>query len=112
MSKQAYPLLALTVVAAAALTKHRFVTHAGAVPAAAARAFGVARTDAEIGDPTTVDVLGTAVVEAGAAIALGALVEIDATNRAVTRSAGVTVGVALQAAGAAGDFIEVLLIAN
>jgi len=112
MSKQAISLLALTVIATAALTKHRFVTHAGAVPAAGARALGVARTDAVIGDVTAVDTYGTAVVEAGAAIAIGVQVEVDGTNRAVTKAAGVAVGAALQPAQAAGDFIEVLLIPN
>jgi hypothetical protein len=112
MSKQAYPLLALTIVAAAPLTKHRFVTHAGAVPAAAARALGVSRTDALANDPTTVDVLGTAIVEAGAPFALGAQLEIDGTNRAITKASGVVVASALQAALAAGDLVEVVLIPN
>ena len=58
--------------------------------------------------------LGTAIVEAGAAIALGAKgltpVKTDADGRAIAQGgAGEIAGYALQAAGAAGQKIEVLL---
>jgi hypothetical protein len=106
------PLLTLSVVATAALTQARAVSGLGAVPAAAARCLGVARTSAAIGDRIPVDVDGTAVAEAGAAVAVDAALELDSVGRFVTKSAGVTVGRALSAAGAAGVMIEVLLIAN
>jgi len=112
MSMQSISILTLSVIAAGALTQRRFVTHGGIQVGAAANTLGVAKTDAALGDTAAVDVIGTAVVEAGAAIAAGAAVETDATGRAVTLAAGVTVGRALQAAAAAGDFIEVLLIQN
>jgi len=112
MSMQSISILTLTALAAGAIAKHRFVTHTGLQAGAAANTLGVARTDAKLNDGLAVDVVGTAVVEAGAAIVAGAAIETDATGRAITKAAGVTVGRALQAAAAAGDFIEVLLIQN
>lgn len=113
MSMTAVPVLTLTVIAGAALTNGRWVAAAtGGVPAAAGRALGVARTDAALGEPLPVDVLGTASAEAGAAIAKGARVEVDALGRAVTLAAGVAVGVALEAAAGAGAKFECLLITN
>lgn len=111
---QSIPVLTLSVTASGALTKHRFVGHDGAAAAAAGNTLGVARSDAAVGDVVGVDVLGTAVVEAGAAIAAGAAVEVDANARAVTKSAGVTVGRLAPgaSAAAAGDLVEVILIAN
>lgn len=112
MSAQSISLLTLSLTAAAALTANRFVTHAGAVPAAGANVAGVNRSTVASGAITPVDVIGTAVVEASAAIALGAAIETTATGKAVTKTTGATVARALQAAAADGDLIEVLLIAN
>lgn len=106
------PLLSLPIVATAALTQARAVSGLGAVPAAAARCLGIARTSAAIGERVTVDVDGTAVGEAGAAIAIDAALELDASGRFITKAAGVTVGRALSATTAAGQMLEVLLIAN
>lgn len=107
-------LLALTAVATGAVTAARFVTPAGAQAGAAANTLGVARTDAAIGQAFPVDVLGTAVVEAGAAIAAGAAVQTDAQGRAITRDAGPTVARLApgSSAAAAGDLVEVILIPN
>jgi hypothetical protein len=49
-------------------------------------------------------------VVAGAAVARGALLEADASGRAVTQAAGKILGKALAAAGAAGEIIPALLI--
>lgn len=100
------------VKATAAITGERFVSATGAVAAAAGNALGVARSNAAIGEVFPVTTLGTAIVTAGAAIALGARVEVGATGKAVTRAAGIPVGVALQAAAADGDRIEIHLIPN
>lgn len=108
-------ILALTVTASAALVGGRFVTAAGAVPAAGANALGVVRSDAVIGEHVAVDVVGTAMVEAGAAIAAGAAVEVDSQGRAIQRTTGVIVGRMAPrqaAATAAGQAVEVFLIAN
>jgi hypothetical protein len=104
--------LVLTIIATAALTQFRAVTVAGAVPAAAANCLGFAQNSAAIGEATPVVALGTAIAEAGAAIAAGALIELDSSGRAITRSAGAIVGRAMTAAGAAGDQVEVFLIPN
>lgn len=106
-------LLTLNVVAGGALAIARFVTFAGAYPAAGAGAFGVTRTSAGAsGDLTPVDVMGTSVVESGAAITAGALVESDVTGRVITRSAGVILGRALNASSGAGQVVEVALNLN
>lgn len=113
MSSGNLSLLTLTVAAAGALEASRFVTKAGAYPAAGAAAFGVARTSAAAaGDLVPVDVLGTAIVEAGAAIADDAALMVDATGRVVPLTAGgkAPVGRAMAAAAAAGAFIEILLV--
>ena len=70
----------------------------------------MARSDASTsGVIVPVDVLGTAICAAGAAVADDADLELDASGRVITKSAGVKVGKALMAAGAAGDRIEILL---
>jgi hypothetical protein len=112
MALGSLPLLTLSVVATTALTQARAVTGLGALPAAGARCLGVARTNAAIGERIPVDVDGTAIVEAGAAIAVDAALELDAAGRAITKASGVTIGRALSSASAAGQMVEVLLIAN
>lgn len=105
----------LTIVATAALTQYRGVTTAGAVPGAGAASAGIARTGASIGDPCPVDVLGTTIAEAGAAIAAGAALEMDASGRVITLSAGTKVGrmaPGQAAAGGAGALVEIVLIPN
>lgn len=108
-------LLTLTVTAAATLSANRGVTTAGAVPAAAARIAGVTRTSGSSGDLVPIDVLGTTVMESGAAIAVGARVEVDNQGRAITLAAGVCVGAMAPgqaAVGAAGALVEIVLIPN
>lgn len=109
---QKISLLTLSIAAAVVLTAERFATGTGAVATAGGRAFGVTQTAGAIGDVVAVDVMGTAVVTAGAAIAKDAAVEVGTAGKAVTKSTGVTVARALQAAAADGDRIEVMLIPN
>lgn len=113
MSRQSISLLALAVLASATVTAERFVTPAGAPAGAGANTLGVARSGAASGERVTVDVMGTAVVEAGAAVAAGDTLKADASGRAITwATSGAKVAVALEAASSAGQFIEVLLIPN
>lgn len=113
MSQQSLALLTLTVALTGTVAANRFVTAAGAQAGADANTLGVARTAGVSGDKIPVDVIGTAVVEAGAAISAGATLETDASGRAVTwATSGPKVGLALEAATAAGQFIEVLLVQN
>ncbi|CAM5520813.1 DUF2190 family protein [Eoetvoesiella caeni] len=114
MSSQKIPLLTLTVIAAGAVSAHRFVTFAGAqLAAAGGLALGVSTFDAVANDDLGVDVIGTTVVESGAAVAVGDAIVSDASGRAIENPAVGTeavLGYALDAATAAGEFIEVLLV--
>ena len=114
MSQQSIALLTLTRTAAGAIAANRFVTPLGAQAGVDANVLGVSRVAAAAaGEKIPVDVIGTTTVEAGAAIAEGATLESDATGRAITwATAGGRVGIALEAASAAGEFIEILLISN
>ena len=101
-------LLAVTIAAAAALTRFRFVDFTGNVASAGERPLGVATTYFDTGEQASVATHGEILVEAGAAVAVGAEVESDASGRAVTKTTGVAFGVARDAAAAAGDIIRVL----
>jgi hypothetical protein len=110
---QATALLAHTIVAAGAIAAARFVTPAGAQAGADANTLGVARNAAATGERVAVDMLGTAIVEAGAAVSAGATVKSNASGQAITwASSGAKVALALTTATAAGQMIEVLLIPN
>lgn len=113
MSYQNIPILTLPVTLSGTVAAHRFVTAAGAQAGADANTLGVARTAGVSGEKISVDVLGTAIVESGAAISAGATLESDSSGRGVTwATSGGKVGIALQAASGAGEFIEVLLLPN
>lgn len=113
MSQQAISILALTIAATGAVTANRFVTPAGVQAGADANAIGVSRVTAAIGEQMTVDVQGTAIVEAGAAITKGVTLKADASGRGIAWvTSGAKVAIALEAATAAGQFIEVLLMDN
>ena len=110
MASQSKPLYSLGVPAAAIIPAMRFVTVAGALPTAGGDTLGVTRSPSlAVGDRLLVDVIGTAQVEAGAAIAAGAEVEVLADGRATPKASGKARGKALEAATAAGKAIEVLL---
>lgn len=105
--KTEQPILTTTVLAVAELAGRRFATTAGAVPAAGAKVLGVTNAPYSAGEWAGLGVLGIFVVEAGAAVALDDDVQTDAQGRAITKAAGLTVGRALDAATAAGEFIRV-----
>lgn len=107
-------LLVLNVIAGGALAVARFVTPAGAYPAAGGAAHGVTRTSADAaGDLVPVDVLGTAIVESGGVVTNGGPVKVDNTGRVVDHdSTNVKVARALNGATGAGQMVEVLLIPN
>jgi hypothetical protein len=102
-------LAAMSVLATAALTRDRFATTAGAVPAAGAFCPGVANANYDIGEQAGLSTHGIVVVEAGAAVAADAAIQCDASGRAITLAAGVNLGRALDAATAAGEFIRIKL---
>lgn len=109
---QNHSILRLTIPATAAITPQTLVDWTGAPATAAGNSAGVAATSANPGDLFPCDVLGTSVVQAGGVIAIGDRLEVGASGAAVKHDAGVPVAVALEAAAAAGDTIEVFLIPN
>lgn len=102
-------ILTTTVLATAALAQQRFVGADNAPCQAGAAALGVAEVDGAAGDAVPVNVLGIVAVEVGAAIERGKSVQSDETARAVLLTeAGVSNGIALDAALAEGDIIRIL----
>lgn len=113
MSSGNIAILTLTVIAAGALEAARFVERDGTYPTAGGNALGVTRfSAAAAGEPVSVDVQGTAIVECGAAVSADAALMVDATGRVVPLSGAgkQSVGRALEAGAAAGAQIEILLI--
>lgn len=115
---QQQPIFVLSATATVAVIANRFVGFNGAmVDTLGAKPMGVADYDAEVGDEFAVNVIGTASVEAGAAIPLGdkglTPVMSDAQGRAipyVVAAGNVIAGYARQSASAAGSSVEVLLV--
>lgn len=101
----------ITWTATEAITARRLVDYAGAHTAALA-ALGVAMFNTDSGDEISIGVAPIEVVESGAAITAGAAVETDSSGRVVTKSAGVTVGRALDTATDAGQFIRLRMFVN
>lgn len=109
---------ALSLTAGAAVAQNRFVKVSGAkvIQAAAAtdECVGVS-LDSAAADLDVIPVAkydgGIVEVEAGAAVTAGSDVTSDTVGRAVSAGTGNAInGYALSAAGAAGEFIKVLLI--
>lgn len=104
---------ATTLVATVALAAHRFVAYDGGYPTAAGGAKdvqGVTETAAASGEAVAVVTSYSYLVEAGGAVAFGALVKPDLTGRAVTGSLAEHCGRALGAATAEGQLIEVEIL--
>lgn len=98
-----------TVIATAAITRKRFVTHAGA-HTNITKSLGVSIHDIASTEPCAVVVDGTAAVIAGAALAVGAAVTSDATGKAVAAGANPINGYVMIASAADGDEILVELV--
>ncbi len=106
-----YPTLTLTMAASGALVANRFIGTDFAQAGAGANTLGVVQmpgTDEDI----PVDVLGAVPVEVGAAVTAGALIESDASGRAITRTSGAVAGRVLESATAAGQRVLCVLIPN
>lgn len=103
---------AVTLVAIAAVAAYRFVAYDGGYPTAAGAAKdvqGVTENAAEPGEAVSVVTSYSYLVEAGEAIAFGALVKPDLVGKAVAGTAADHCGRALGAATQAGQLIEVQL---
>jgi hypothetical protein len=101
-----HEILTLSLTAATAVTRRRFVTSAGAqVSAQGARALGVSDFDASVGQVFPVNVLGLVRVEAAGPIAVGDQIQASANGRAEVLAAGFRQGVCVTPAAAAGEII-------
>lgn len=110
---QKITLMTLSIAAAVAITAERFMTASGTYPTARQGALGVAATDGAIGDLVPVDVIGAPVITAGAAFAKDTPLAAGANGKAVAAEAGdVIVAIALEAATADGDRVQVFFIPN
>lgn len=108
---QQTPIFVITILATSAITAQRFVDWQGNVAAADEDSPGVANHAADTGAAFAVNVLGTAKVMAGGAIAVGGPVKVGATGKAIAQGGtGTTIARAITAAAADGDIIEVLLL--
>lgn len=113
MAVSAITTAILGVAATAAVAQYQPVQASGAPAVAAGNAMGFATIGGASGTRVPVGTGITVIAVAGAAIAVGAALEVHTTvTQVVTRSAGVTIGRALTAAAAAGDLIEVMPIPN
>jgi hypothetical protein len=111
--KQSIPILTLTQLLTATVAANRFTTVAGIQTGADLNALGVSRVGGIATEKIPLDVLGTTVIEAGAAVAAGATLKSDATGRGITWvTSGARLAIALEAAGGAGELIEAVLIPN
>lgn len=105
--------LTLTVIASAALQNARAINQAGAYPAAGGLAFGLTRSDAAIGDPTPVDVSGTATAQAGATFAKDVPLMVGTDGKLIAHDGDGdkhAVGRSMEAATAVDQLVEVLLV--
>jgi hypothetical protein len=107
------PTLIKGFTAAGAIAAKRFVTRTITQAGAGVSTLGVSDYEAAIKENISVIVLGTALVEAGAAIDGTAwAVESDAQGRAIPKNTGKTAGLLMpgSTATAAGQFVEILVV--
>lgn len=106
------PILTLAVLAAEAITEHTAVSYTGTTATAGGVAMGFATADAATGEMVAVDMLGTTIAISGAAIAQGAALQIGTGGKVITKTSGTLVARAMQAASAADQAIEVIMLSN
>ena len=110
MAKTKQILLTTTVKTTGAWQPNRLVSFAGKQAENGEAVLGTSVYEADVGDQAAVDVIGIALVEAGAAITAGAAVAAGAQGLAIAQTGTAkTAGTALDAATAAGEVISVLL---
>ena len=107
------PILRHSIKVASKTKAGRFVEADGTTPAPGSNALGPVYTDVDANDMVAVTVLGTASAIAGAAIAKGAALKVEADGKVITATNDtVTVARALTAAAAEDDDVLVLIIPN
>ena len=103
-------VLVLSVIASQDVEAHRAIDQDGSYTALGGSSFGVSDTRAYAGDQLALDVLGTSILEAGAAITKGDLLQVGANGKYVTKTTGQTVARAMADAAADGSVFEALLL--
>jgi hypothetical protein len=110
MSAYEIPSLRFSLEASGIIARRRFVktdaNSKGLQAAAGEAAIGVSTNDTAVGEVLEM-ADGIVIVEAGGVVAANATIQSDASGRAVTRTTGLALGVALTPASAAGEFISV-----
>lgn len=111
---QFYPQQTITLIPSGVINPNRFVDLSGAQAAAGEAARGITHEGAIAGEKAVpVIVLGTAVIEAGAAFDAGVNLSSDAQGRAVlaaNASDYAINAISVEEATAAGDFVEVIVV--
>ena len=106
-------LLAVTVLAASALTRFRMVSHSGGVPGLNGPVLGVANADYDEGEQAGVAVQGEILVESGGPVSVGQMLATDAQGRAIRNNAGgKTCGIARDDASGTGEIIRMIAVAS
>lgn len=106
--KTQQPVLTTSILAVDGLTAQRFAGLDGKVCAAGAKALGVCDADTGAGEMAPVHVLGIVLVETAGAVTAATEVQSDAEGRAVPKAAGISNGIALDAAVEAGALIRIV----
>lgn len=113
MAKQGISTLSLTFQASSEVKRRRAIGFNGAQASVAGqKVMGISPRDTSLGNISDVTVIGTEVIETGGAFATGSSLIADAQGRAIVATGGAGEYVfsdALESAGAAGEFVEVLL---
>lgn len=115
MGKQYDKMHAVTAIAIAALSSNRFIGFDGGPATSAGGSHdsqGVSETEAAVGQAVSLITGYSAPVEAGEAIAQYAFVKpaADGSGKAITGTATDHCGMALEAAGGAGQLFEVRIL--
>lgn len=111
---QFYPQQTITLIPNGVINPNRFVDLGGSQAELGEAARGITHDGASAGEKAVpVIVLGTAVIEAGAAFDAGVNLSSDAQGRAIltTEASDYTINaISVEAATAAGDFVEVIVV--
>ena len=108
------PVLPFTRVAAADLTGSQYLavtldaSSELVLAGAGLTAIGVLQTNPDVGEEGTIEAIGITKMVAGATIAPGDRLELDASSRAIVATTGVVIGICIEG-GAIGEIASVLL---
>jgi len=108
--KTEQPILITSIEAKANLAKNLFVGFDGLVCGNGAKALGVCNAETDLGEMAPVTAVGIALVLSGAAVAVGAKIQSNASGKAITFAAGESNGFVLDAATGADELIRVKLV--